>query len=185
MAFPPKTGLICISIMIEIILAGCDSAQPDSRPLSVMEVEVFNVSHIVEAADRMRQNNPCGYLLVQPPFFNISGQVRGRTDPDTIVYLYIVRNLSFEAAEYTVGRCPTISRATVSKGRDFLFNSLPTGKYMLLIKHGQADMAPGVPILHEFRQANYSLRVSMSRNISGRSATLFSITGVDQERKPQ
>ena len=103
-------------------------------------------------------SNPCGWLAVRRPLFNVTGRLTASARPGSAVSLFVAPNGSFESVMWALENCPPIGKVAVVDGR-FSVAYLPVGKYFVALPRGFLGDVQGFPIVEEFNTSSYSVRV--------------------------
>ncbi len=103
-------------------------------------------------------SNPCGWLAVRRPLFNVTGRLTASARPGSVVSLFVAPNGSFESVMWALENCPPIGKVAVVDGR-FSVPYLPVGKYFVALPRSFLGDVQGFPIVEEFNTSSYSVRV--------------------------
>jgi hypothetical protein len=104
-------------------------------------------------------NNPCGWLPIRKPLFNVTGQVTGAVRPNSSLFLLVAPNASIETALWTVRTCTPLGRIRVDAEGHFDMLHLPVGKYLVMLPRSAFGETQGFPIIREYNSSNYSVRL--------------------------
>ena len=145
----------CAVISLVLALGACKNEKV--APASSIDYKT-NISEMHDRMVRWMDNNPCGYLRVRHPVFNVTGRFTAPVPPNTTVYLLTVHNTSIEGALFAAHHCAPISRAELLDSKRFVVCSLPAGRYALMVSRDDFVRSSGYPIVTEFSERNHTLR---------------------------
>lgn len=120
--------------------------------------------------------NPCGYLEIQRPLFNISGWLTGSTEPNVTVDLYVAPNESLETALEVVMRCRPIGNAQADRNGRFTLVNLPAGRYFVALPSREFRQMQGFPVIEEQKSSEYAVRMLWYGGSFSYSIAAFSVS---------
>jgi len=120
--------------------------------------------------------NPCGYLKVQKPLFNVSGWLTGSTKANVSVDVYIAPNDSLDAALDVVVRCRPIGNAQADEDGRFSFANLPAGLYFVALPSREFRQMQGFPVIEEQKSSEYAVRMLWYGGSFSYSIAAFSVS---------
>ena len=119
--------------------------------------------------------NPCGYLKVQRPVFNVSGWLTGPTKANVTVDVYIAPNDSLDTALNVVVRCRPIANAQVDEDVRFTLANLPAGLYFVALPSREFTQMQGFPIIDEYEPSGHGVRMLWYGGSFSYSIAAFSV----------
>jgi len=120
--------------------------------------------------------NPCGYLKVQKPLFNVSGWLTGPTKANVTVDVYISPNNSLDAALDVVVRCRQIGSVQVDELGRFTLTNLPAGLYFVALPSREFTQMQGFPVIEEHESSGHVVRMLWYGGSVSYSIAAFSVS---------
>jgi hypothetical protein len=120
--------------------------------------------------------NPCGYLKVQKPLFNVSGWLTGSTKANVTVDVYIAPNDSLDTALNVIVRCRPIGNAQADEDGRFTLANLPSGLYFVALPSREFRQMQGFPVIDEYEPSGYAVRMLWYGGSFSYSIAAFSVS---------
>ena len=139
---------------VVVLLLGCDLGQHEPQLTEFCSA----IAQIRQSYDSIVENNPCGYLRVQQPLFNVSGRMTFLSEDTSEVLLFVTPNTTMEFALYVVENCAPIGKRPINRSGDFTLTSLPVGRYVAAVQNPPHAQTQGFPVVEEFNESGYSLQ---------------------------
>ena len=167
------------TIIILLCCSGCSQHQQIKNSDTRQYQKIINATQIKEAWGNLVQNNRCGVLRFSPgnPVFNFSGYIRTTIRPNSSAYLFTTANTSFESAMYAVENCHPITRVPIDTNGNFIIESLPAGKYVVIAPSKIYYDTQGAPMVKEFNHSGHGLKIAFHGGDPYHSVVVFSIFG--------
>lgn len=171
--------LIIISSVFALVFllsGGCD----ENKHHNYVEQMNNKIENIMKACDKLANESLCGVVHVREPFFFIEGGVTGRLRKNATIYLLATPRTDLESALNTTENCIPIGKQQLDIRNEFSFGPIPAGLYIVHVPAYQFEEIQGFPVVKEFNQSNYTLKMIFQGGDYQHSLAAFSITPTEQ-----
>ena len=186
MGSPPSANGPCHGLALALILLSAACATVPTPP-GLDEGPEFDISP-EEDAWAWIHGNPCGYLTVQRPLFNVSGEVTGKADGEGRFSLHIAPNRTVAGVRFAAGQCAPLMAARLASNGSFVLKALPVGDYVIAVTGRELPDHASVRLFGAHPRGNYIVSVQSYRGRNGTLLALLSIRaahGPRSTRKPK
>jgi len=177
------------AVLVALLIAGCAET-----PRTESSTPQFSRKQFAQWQRQLVDSmcaGPCGCIVAQRPFVNITGKFTIPPWPNATVLLYAAPNASFDAAMYVVRNCHPIRRLQLEREDHFALGLVPAGQYLVAVRANSfAPGALGFPVIDETANGNLTVKLQfvgsdMDYAVAAFVVRLANLTGEDSNPSPE